>query len=304
MLAANIAVAQLLASRDIPFLRRAHGTPDELRLKNFKDFCSGLGFELQKYQSRTEIQELIHSVAGQPEERAINFALLRAMKQAEYSPEETGHYALNEDDYCHFTSPIRRYPDLMIHRIIGELAAGQKPSLMAMSELIQLGKNCSLTERRAERAERELKRIRLLRFLEDKVGQEMDAFITGVESFGVFCQGQEIPAEGLVHISSLSGDFYSYDQTSRMLIGERTDHRIQLGDSVRVLISGVDVDRRQLDLRLAEEKTTQKRRRPKKKASSRPGRKSKGAKNAKRKSGGRSTKGKGRRKSGSRGKRR
>lgn len=287
MLAANIAVAQLLTSRDIPFLRRAHGTPDELRLKNFKEFCSGLGFELQKYQSRTEIQELIHSVAGQPEERAINFALLRAMKQAEYSPEETGHYALNEDDYCHFTSPIRRYPDLMIHRIIGELAAGQKPALMAMGELIQLGKNCSLTERRAERAERELKRIRLLRFLEDKVGQEMDAFVTGVESFGVFCQGQEIPAEGLVHISSLSSDFYSYDQTSRMLVGERTDNRIQLGDSVRVLIAGVDVDRHQLDLRLVEREAKQKRRRPKKKSSSRPGRKSKGATGSKGQSGGR-----------------
>ena len=191
------------------------------------------------------------------------------------------------NNHCHFTSPIRRYPDLMIHRIIGELAAGQKPALMAMGELIQLGKNCSLPERRAERAERELKRIRLLRFLEDKVGQEMDAFVTGVESFGVFCQGQEIPAEGLVHISSLSSDFYSYDQTSRMLVGERTDNRIQLGDSVRVLIAGVDVDRHQLDLRLVEREAKQKRRRPKKKSSSRPGRKSKGATGSKGQSGGR-----------------
>ena len=114
MLAANIAVAQILTARDIPYLRRVHGTPDELRLKNFQEFCRGLGYELEKFQSKKEIQKLINSVAGEPAERAINFALLRAMKQAEYSPEEFGHYALSEEDYCHFTSPIRRYPDLTI----------------------------------------------------------------------------------------------------------------------------------------------------------------------------------------------
>ncbi|MEZ6059815.1 MAG: VacB/RNase II family 3'-5' exoribonuclease, partial [Planctomycetaceae bacterium] len=127
MLAANVAVAQILASKDIPFLRRVHGYPDELRLKNFQEFCAGLGYDLQKFQSRQEIQKVIHDVQGKPEERAINFALLRSMKQAEYSPEDFGHYALNEEDYSHFTSPIRRYPDLTIHRIVGDLAAGRKP---------------------------------------------------------------------------------------------------------------------------------------------------------------------------------
>lgn len=250
MLAANIAVAQLLATRDIPFLRRVHGTPDELRLKNFQEFCNGLGYELEKFQSRQQIQDLIHRVTGQPEERAINFALLRAMKQAEYSPEEFSHYALSEENYCHFTSPIRRYPDLTIHRLVGELAAGRKPRSDSMGELLQLGKHCSVTERRAEKAERELKRIKLLRFLENKVGDEMDAFITGVENFGLFCQGTEIPAEGLVHISSLSDDFYTYDQASRMLKGDRSGTELRLGDTVRVLIANVDVDRRQLDLRI------------------------------------------------------
>ncbi|MEQ9407179.1 MAG: ribonuclease R [Fuerstiella sp.] len=250
MLAANIAVAQILAARDIPFLRRVHGTPDELRLKNFKEFCNGLGYELEKFQSRKEIQDLINSVAGQPEERAINFALLRAMKQAEYSPEEFGHYALSEDNYCHFTSPIRRYPDLTIHRLIGDLAAGQKPQLHSMGELIQLGKHCSTTERRAEKAERELKRIKLLRYLEDKVGEEMDAFITGVESFGIFCQGVKIPAEGLVHISSLSDDFYAYEPSTRTLTGSQLKKEYRLGDSIRVVIANVDVDRRELDLRI------------------------------------------------------
>ncbi|MEZ6127811.1 MAG: ribonuclease R [Planctomycetaceae bacterium] len=250
MLAANIAVAQTLASRDIPFLRRVHGTPDEMRLKGFQDFCKGLGYELDKFQSRREIQAVIDSAAGQPEERAINFALLRSMKQAEYSPEDFGHYALNEGDYCHFTSPIRRYPDLTIHRIVGDLAAGRKPVMHSMGELLQLGKHCSSTERRAEKAERELKRIKLLRYLEDKVGTEMDAFITGVESFGIFCQGTGVPAEGLVHISSLSDDFYTFNQTSRSLTGDRSKTQYRLGDPIRVMIANVDVDRRQLDLRI------------------------------------------------------
>lgn len=250
MLAANIAVAQILTAKDIPFLRRAHGTPDQLRLKSFQDFCGGLGYDLQKYQSRHEIQRLINGVEGKPEERAINFALLRTMKQAEYTPDDFGHYALNEDHYCHFTSPIRRYPDLTIHRIIGDIAAGKKPKIPSMSELVQLGQNCSASERRAEKAERELKRIKLLRYLEDKVGEEMEAFITGVENFGMFCQGIKVPAEGLVHISSLQDDFYTFHQPSRMLIGDKSKVEYRLGDTVTVRIANVDVDRRQLDLRI------------------------------------------------------
>ncbi|MEZ6059153.1 MAG: RNB domain-containing ribonuclease, partial [Planctomycetaceae bacterium] len=187
-----------------------------------------------------------------PEERAINFALLRSMKQAEYSPEDFGHYALNEEDYSHFTSPIRRYPDLTIHRIVGDLAAGRKPKPDNMAELVQLGKHCSRTERRAERAERELTKIKLLRYMATRVGEEMDAFVTGVESFGMFCQGVDIPAEGLIHISALTNDFYTFDQPTRTLTGDRTKRQYRLGDRVRVVIARVDIDRRQLDLRLAD----------------------------------------------------
>ena len=255
MLAANIAVAQILTARDIPFLRRVHGYPDELRLRAFQEFCAGLGYELQKFQSRQEIQQLINDVHGKPEQRAINFALLRAMKQAEYSPEEFGHYALSEEDYCHFTSPIRRYPDLTIHRIVGELAAQRKPKIDNMAELIQLGKHCSLTERRAEKAERELIRIKLLRYMETRIGEEMQAFITGVESFGMFCQGVDIPAEGMIHISSLTDDFYSFTQSTRTLTGERTGREFRLGDPIKVVVANVDVDRRQLDLRLTDDNT-------------------------------------------------
>ncbi|MFM7831897.1 MAG: RNB domain-containing ribonuclease, partial [Planctomycetaceae bacterium] len=198
MLLANITVARALTAHRIPFLRRVHGDPDELRMVSLQQFVTGLGLTLRKPQSRHELQELVRKAAGQPIERAVNFALLRAMKQAEYSPEDLGHYALAEEDYCHFTSPIRRYPDLTVHRLIEQLIRDRKQPPPAFSELLQLGRHCSFTERRAERAERDLIRIRLLRFMSTRVGQEMDAVITGVESFGVFCQGIEVPAEGML----------------------------------------------------------------------------------------------------------
>ena len=255
MLAANVAVARLLGSRNLPFLRRTHGDPDELKMKNFQSFCLGLGLTLRKPQSRTELQSVIHSVEGKPEQRAVNFGLLRSMKQAEYSPDDMGHYALAEEDYCHFTSPIRRYPDLTVHRLIGQLAAKRSPTPQPIPELEELGKHCSVTERRAEKAERELIRIRMLRYMSQRIGEEMDAFITGVESFGMFCQGIAIPAEGLIHLSAMADDFYVFDQATRTLTGSRTKREFRLGDKIRVVVAAVDVDRRQLDLRLVDSKS-------------------------------------------------
>ncbi len=252
MLAANIAVAGILGSRGLTFLRRTHGDPDELKMRNFQQFCQGLGLTLKKSQDRKEIQELIRSVEGKPEERAVNFALLRSMQQAVYSPEDTGHYALAEEDYCHFTSPIRRYPDLTVHRLVGQIAAKRSPNPQPVPELIQLGKHCSITERRAEKAERELIRIKLLRYMVDRIGEEMDSVITGVESFGMFCQGVAIPAEGMIHLSSLSDDFYVFDQATRRLTGSQTHREFRLGDPIRVVVAAVDIDRRQLDLRVAD----------------------------------------------------
>jgi ribonuclease R len=270
MLAANIAVSRLLESRNIPFLRRTHADPDELKMRNFQQFCQGLGITVQKSQSRTELQEIIRSVAGKPEERAVNFALLRSMKQAEYSPDDTGHYALAEEDYCHFTSPIRRYPDLTIHRLIGQIASRKSVSAPPVEELVALGKHCSITERRAEKAERELIRIKMLRYMSTRIGEEMDAIITGVESFGMFCQGVEIPAEGMIHLSALSDDFYVFDSATRTLTGSRTRREFRLGDPVRVVIAAVDIDRRQLELRIADKQAKKPNRHPASKQSSRP----------------------------------
>jgi ribonuclease R len=249
MLAANIAVAKLLASRGIPFLRRVHSDPDELRINSFQQFCQGLGLTLRKPQSRHELQALIRSVAGKQLERAVNFALLRSMKQAEYSPEIAGHFALAETDYCHFTSPIRRYPDLTVHRLLDRLIHGRAAPKTPPEALFSLAKHCSFTERRAERAERELIRIRLLRFMAARVGSELEATVTGVESFGMFCQGLDIPAEGMVHLSALGDDFFEFDPVGRTLTGQRTRQVFRLGDNLRVQVVAVDVDRRQMELR-------------------------------------------------------
>ena len=252
MLAANIAVATKLSDLGLPFLRRAHGDPDQLKLKSFAEFAKALGYPLEKFQSRTDLQAVINKVKGKPAEHAINYALLRSMKQAEYSEAELGHYALAEDDYCHFTSPIRRYPDLMVHRLIYEvLTAKGKPRSPDRSELAKLGAHCSNTERRAAAAERELTKVKLLTYMSERIGDELDAVITGVERFGIFCQGVEIPVEGLIHITALDPDeYFDYDRQTYSLLGRRRGKQYRLGDKVRVTVAHVDVDRRELDFRL------------------------------------------------------
>ena len=249
MLAANIAVATELADRDIAFLRRIHPDPDLQKLKAFSQFVEVLGYSLDRPQSRPDLQKLLESVHGRPEERAVNYALLRSLKQAEYSPAEIGHYALAAANYCHFTSPIRRYPDLTIHRLVEKvLTSKRRVRSQNEIELTKLGQHCSTTERRAASAERELTKVKLLTLMADRIGEEMDAIITGVERFGLFCQGIDIPAEGMIHISALDrGDSFYHDTTAFSLIGRRSGKQYRLGDPIRVRIAHVDIDRRELD---------------------------------------------------------
>lgn len=252
MLAANMAVATVLNDRELPFLRRVHGDPDETKMRVFAEFVKSLGFTLKRFQSRLELQQLLDKVQDSPHRHAVNYALLRSMKQAEYTPEVAGHYALAAENYCHFTSPIRRYPDLMVHRLICDLVEqGQVTKFPGEGELAIHGRHCSTTERRAEQAERELVKVKLLAYMAQRVGEEFDAIITGVQDFGFFCQMTEIPAEGLVHISSLDDDYYYYEQATHSLIGRRSGKTYRLGTRLRVVVARVDVDRRQLDLRIA-----------------------------------------------------
>jgi ribonuclease R len=249
MLAANEAVAELLAKAELHFLRRVHQAPDPRKLKALTEFITGLGFAVESLESRFELQKLLADVKGQPEERAVNFALLRSLQRAVYSPEEEGHYALASECYCHFTSPIRRYPDLTIHRLLQQLLDGKKPR-NDFGELAVLGEHCSDRERRAEGAERELTKVKLLDYLSSRIGLKLEAVVTGVEEFGLFVQGIELPAEGLVHVSSLSDDFYRFDRASHTLAGYRSGNSYRLGDQVQVAVARVDVDRRELDLRI------------------------------------------------------
>jgi ribonuclease R len=251
MLAANEAVATSLTARQVGFLRRAHPDPDPIKLREFADFARSLGFVIEKPQSRFELQRVLAEAADKPEAYAVHYGLLRSLKQAVYTPEPEGHYALASDDYCHFTSPIRRYPDLQVHRQLTVLLAGKKPKSQH-DELTELAEHCTRTERRAEAAERELIKVKLLTYLESHVGEDFHAVIIGVEDFGFFCRMVELPVEGLVHITSLADDYYYLEEGTHTLVGRRAGRRYRLGDKVEVRIARVDVDRRSLDLNLTD----------------------------------------------------
>ena len=259
MLAANEAVAETLTERGLPFLRRIHADPDPRKLKALTEFVSELGLEFDNLENRFELQKLLSDVQGDPREHAVNYAVLRSMQKAVYSPEEEGHYALASDNYCHFTSPIRRYPDLTIHRLIDALSQA-KPPQQTTDTLLLLGDHCSDREQRATQAERELNKVKLLHYFQDKIGTEMEGIITGVERFGLFVLGTKIPAEGFVHISSLADDHYRYDRAGHVLQGFRSGNTYRLGDQVRVVVVSVDIDRRELDFRLLEHAHAKRRR--------------------------------------------
>ncbi len=249
MLAANEAVAEMLHDQGLLFLRRVHGSPDPRKLKALTEFVKELDLPTESLESRFALQDLLKTVQGDSRERAVNYAVLRSMQRAIYSPEEAGHYALASDCYCHFTSPIRRYPDLTIHRLIDAVNRGRPPE-QHLGELFTLGDHCSEREQRATAAERELKKVKLLHYLEDKVGTKLKGIVTGVESFGLFVMGTELPAEGFVHISALSDDYYKYDKVGHVIQGFRSGNTYRLGDTVQVAVASVNVERRELDFRI------------------------------------------------------
>jgi len=249
MLAANEAVAEHLHGQDLNFLRRVHEPPDPRKLQALTEFVRELGIDCESLQNRFEIKRVVEAVKGEPREHAVHYAVLRSMQKAVYGPQEEGHFALHSKHYCHFTSPIRRYPDLVIHRMLDSLLCGTRPP-DDFDDLAVQGEHCSEREQRAEAAERELIKVKLLTFLSHRIGESLEAVITGVEQFGLFAQGIELPAEGMIRIEALADDFYRYDRQTHSLTGYRHGQSYRLGDLVQVEIAHVDVDRRELDFRL------------------------------------------------------
>jgi ribonuclease R len=253
MLAANEAVAETLETKGWPFIRRVHQPPTPRKLKALTAFVKELGYKTESLESRFELQKLLKAAVGRPDQHAVNFATLRSLQRAVYSPVEEGHYALASDCYCHFTSPIRRYPDLTVHRLVDAMLLGPKPK-NDVDELFILAQHCSDREQRAEAAERELTKLKLLAYMSTRIGEEMEAIVTGVESFGLFVQGVKLPAEGLLSIDSLSDDYYDFDRASHTLCGRRDGNSFRLGDLLQVAVARVDLERRELDFRLASKK--------------------------------------------------
>jgi ribonuclease R len=250
MLAANESVAEYLDRKELHFLRRIHPAPEPVKLQKFAEFARILGYKSKSATDRFGLQRILQQSADKPEMHAVHYALLRSLKQATYSPVKEDHYALASKNYCHFTSPIRRYPDLQVHRMLDQLIKGRRPT-SKLDELTALGEHCSKTERRAETAERELVKHKLLVYMSQRIGDEMDAIITGVADYGFFAEAETLPIEGRVHVSTLPDDYYFFDDASHSLIGQRTKRTYRLGDKVRVKVVRVDLQRRQLDFRVA-----------------------------------------------------
>ncbi|MEK6233750.1 MAG: ribonuclease R, partial [Planctomycetales bacterium] len=248
MLAANEAVALRLADIGVPFLRRVHSPPQATSLASLRVFLEDLGLKGDNLQDRFALQKLLNETADSPLRHAVHYAVLRSFRRASYRPEEDGHFALGMDCYCHFTSPIRRYPDLMIHRLIRDLVSGRKPNI-EFARLMELGNHCSAREKRAEEAERELIRLKLLYYFRDRVGEEMDAVITSVESFGMFISALAIPVEGFLSPDSLPSDDYRFDRDGNRHVGRKTGAVYRLGDRLRVAVARVNMSRRELDFR-------------------------------------------------------
>lgn len=258
MLIANETVAQHLQKVDLPALFRIHEPPDQDKVADFDAFIGTLGHGLGAPPDRVKprhFQKLLKRLQGQPEERPVAMLMLRTMQKARYEVANTGHFGLASETYTHFTSPIRRYPDLFVHRLL-RWSRGEKLSRKRVNELNdelpEIARHASAMERRAEEAEREIIQWKKVRFMVDKVGDEFSGYVTGVTGFGLFVELVEHFVEGLVHISSMADDYYRFSVSDHVLHGESTGKTYRLGDSVVVQVVRVDSVRRQIDLGLVE----------------------------------------------------
>lgn len=249
MVSTNEAIAQELVSAGSNLMRRIHKAPSMEKLDALGLFLEELGITMAQKADRFELQRILEKTKGTPNEFAVHQAVLKAMTRAEYSPEEQGHYALASECYCHFTSPIRRYADLTIHRQIESFILGESPK-RNFRKIYDEGKHLSYCESNAEEAERELTRMKMIRFFSEKGDVELDARIVGVTHYGFFVECEQYPISGLVSIDSLPEDRYRYDIRSQTLAGFRKGNAFRLGDSVRVRIGKIDANRREINFEL------------------------------------------------------
>jgi ribonuclease R len=256
MLLANETVARHLETSLMPALYRIHEPPDALKVMQFEEFVSSLGFTLAAGESAPRpihFQRLVDKIRGLPAERPIAFLMLRTMQKARYDAMNVGHFGLAAHTYTHFTSPIRRYPDLVVHRLLRELrqtAVGDERRAELEDELPDVGRHTSEMERRAIDAERELLQWKKVRFMAKKVGDVFEGYVTGVAPFGLFVELVDHYVEGLVPVATMADDYYRFIEQSHTLFGESTKKKYRLGDRVDVQVVRVDMEKRQIELAL------------------------------------------------------
>jgi ribonuclease R len=258
MLAANEAVARELKNRSIPTVYRVHENPEPEKLAEYRDLILSYGYKVGDLTNRVELQRLLASLRGKPEEQALKIGLLKSLKRARYAPQPLGHYGLAKTNYTHFTSPIRRYADLIVHRTLAERDRSRR-SRADVGQLTSAAEHISITERVAAEAEMDSVKMKKLEFfqrqLEARDPQIFRAAVIDVRNYGLLVELPDVLLTGLVHVSSLKDDFYVFHPTQRRFIGRQSRRRFSVGDQLRVFVARVDVFKRQVDFAIADETT-------------------------------------------------
>jgi ribonuclease R len=274
MVEANDAVASFLDRLNVPFMRRIHPEPDALSMKNLAKLVRAFGFSMPRNPDRSAIQDLLAAVKGAECSFGVNLAVLRSFEKAQYAPAHIGHFALASTHYCHFTSPIRRYADLLVHRLLERYLRSKAMPRHQEQDLAEIGKHITFTEQRAEDAERELTTVLTLIMLSNRIGEKLDCVVTGLAGFGVFVQSRKLGVEGLIQTADLGPDTWKYNPKTQSILGLRSGHSIHLGQAIKVRIISVNIPARQLSVSpvepLVDNPKQEKRKKPKRKEKRKP----------------------------------